>query len=112
MLNLYTALIQLRKNTAPLAVLDKDACRIWSDEGRRLLVALRSQATHGVLCLFNFSDTEIRVSNTFTKADGTKLIDTASAQWGGPGEKLPEVFHPRQQHFMPARSACAYSVEL
>ena len=87
---LYQRLIRLRKETASLARLDKDAIEVIGVERKKLLFVRRWSEEDEVFMLFNFSSAEATFELPFSDRHWTKLCDSAEEQWRGPGSALPE----------------------
>ncbi len=87
---LYQRLIRLRKETASLARLDKDAIEVVGSERKKLLFVRRWSEEDEVFMLFNFSSAEATFKPPFSDRRWTKLCDSAEEQWRGPGSALPE----------------------
>ncbi len=87
---LYQRLIRLRKETASLARLDKDAIEVVGVDRKKLLFVRRWREEDEVFMLFNFSSAEATFELPFSDRHWTKLCDSAEEQWRGPGSALPE----------------------
>ncbi len=84
----YKHLMALRRSLRPWEMTKKrPAVRLF--RGIRALRTLMPLVTGDIACLFNFSGNEASVHPSLPHGSWTKIVDTASPQWGGTGETSP-----------------------
>ncbi|MFH1338608.1 MAG: malto-oligosyltrehalose trehalohydrolase [Candidatus Omnitrophota bacterium] len=97
MLDFYKELIRLRKESAPLANLNKNNLKVWGTEEKRLLFMERWHSVSRVYCIMNFSDREASFFPDFIEGKAGKLIDSSDVRWLGPGSGMPGTLQrPRE----------------
>lgn len=91
----YKRLIELRKTETPLAFPDRHRMEVTVLQPDQAMAVRRWSAGREVLAIYHFGGKPVTVS--VLEADGMstggtfrKVLDSASTQWNGPGEKLPE----------------------
>jgi maltooligosyltrehalose trehalohydrolase len=94
---LYQRLIRLRKETASLARLDKDAIEVVGVERKKLLFVRRWSEEDEVFLFFNFSSSEATFEPPVPHRYWTKLCDSAEEQWRGRGSAIPERFDAEKE---------------
>jgi maltooligosyltrehalose trehalohydrolase len=94
---LYKRVIRLRRETACLTRLDKDAIEVIGVERKNLLFVRRWCEEEEVFMLFNFSSAEAAFDPPFLHQHWLKLLDSADAQWRGRGSALPERLDAEQE---------------
>jgi len=90
LLDLYTALIRLRKTVPALANLDKESLQVRGWDDVRVLMARRWFERSAVAAVFNFSASEASVRAPIPAGRWTVLIDSADTRWAGPGRAAPD----------------------
>ncbi|HEV2359805.1 MAG TPA: malto-oligosyltrehalose trehalohydrolase [bacterium] len=95
LLDLYTALIRLRKTDPALANLSKGTMdvRVWDDA--RVLLVRRWHERSAVVAAFNFSASPAMVEAAVPAGPWKLVIDSADARWAGPGRAAPEILESR-----------------
>ena len=88
-LNYYKQFIALRKSIPALHISDRKNVKVTVMEEQQLLVVERKNNTETVVCLLNFSKKVQSYSIGAVINDWVKIIDSASAEWNGPGEIAP-----------------------
>ncbi|HJQ23767.1 MAG TPA: malto-oligosyltrehalose trehalohydrolase [Blastocatellia bacterium] len=90
MLAFYTALLRLRKMTPALAALDKERleARVLSD---KLLRLHRWDGESQIIAVMNFAKRAAQVAADFPAGRWQKQLDSADAEWGGPGSAIPPL---------------------
>lgn len=97
MFDFYRELIKLRKETAPLANLNKNNLKVWGEEEKRLLFMERWHSGGRVYCIMNFGGSEASFSSDFIEGRAGKLIDSSDARWLGPGSGMPGTLQRPQE---------------
>lgn len=87
----YQRLIQLRRSQPALKKLDKTSLEVSVDEPARLLLIRRWAAENQVLMVLNFSDRVTPFSAPQSTTSWQKILDTADAEWHGPGATMPDI---------------------
>lgn len=87
LLELYTALIRLRKTIPALANLSKEPMEVQVDA--RVMVARRWRGDSAAAAVFNFSASPARVEVPLPAGSWTLLLDSADTRWAGPGRSAP-----------------------
>ena len=87
--NYYKQFIALRKSVPALHIADRKNIKVIVMEEQQLLVVERKNNTETVICLLNFSKKVQAYSIGAVINDWVKIIDSASAEWNGPGEIAP-----------------------
>jgi len=90
LLRFYRRLIQLRKESAALRLLDKDNLSVRCDSGEGFVEIHRRNGTSEILLLLNFKDNNVEARPT-TKGRWLRVLDSAQEQWLGPGSLAPEI---------------------
>ena len=108
MLALYTELLRLRKAMPALAALDKARleARVM---GERLLMLRRWSAESQIIALMNFSDEPAQVTADFPAGRWQKRIDSADAEWSGPGSLIPPVVAAQGRLTLKPHSCAVFS---
>ena len=88
-LNYYKQFIALRKSVPALHISDRKNVKVTVMQEQQLLVVERKNNTKTVVCLLNFSKKVQSYSIGTVINDWIKIIDSASAEWNGPGEIAP-----------------------
>lgn len=89
LLNYYKQFIALRKSVPALHISDRKNVKVTVMQEQQLLVVERKNNTETVVCLLNFSKKVQSYSIGTVINDWIKIIDSASAEWNGPGEIAP-----------------------
>ena len=89
LLNYYKQFIALRKSVPALHISDRKNVKVTVMQEQQLLVVERKNNTKTVVCLLNFSKKVQSYSIGTVINDWIKIIDSASAEWNGPGEIAP-----------------------
>ena len=89
LLNYYKQFIALRKSVPALHISDRKNVKVTVMQEQQLLVVERKNNTETVVCLLNFSKKVQSYSIGAVINDWVKIIDSASAEWNGPGEIAP-----------------------
>jgi maltooligosyltrehalose trehalohydrolase len=92
----YQHLIQLRNTLPPLVHRDFQSIEAGSDEAKQLVWWRRWNEQSQIVCLMNFSPSEITVESTAAPLLGHKVLDSAELKWAGPGSPAPEELHSTQ----------------
>ena len=91
LLDLYRELLSLRRSTAALANLDKDALEVSAPKKEKILFLRRWYEQSEVLCIMNFESSEMELPVTLPNGRWRRLVDSADRKWLGPGSTTPEV---------------------
>ena len=89
--------MRLRKALAPLARLSKAHCEISAYDKQRVMLMRRWNGDQTSLILYNFSDAEISFAPAIPAGHWQKILDSAAAQWDGPGARLPETLQGAEE---------------
>jgi maltooligosyltrehalose trehalohydrolase len=89
LLDYYKNLIKLRRDIPALSHLDKECLDVSELEGKRVLFLKRWKDDSDVFCIFNFHDTDIRLTVPLTEGIWEKILDSSENIWNGPGTLLP-----------------------
>ncbi len=90
LLRYYTKLIQLRKSNGALSHLNKKEIEINLDATSQVVTVQRKHKEQIVLLLFHFNPDLTTVTLPIYN-NLKKIFDSADAQWGGEGSKVPEA---------------------
>ncbi len=95
MLAFYKELIALRKSHPALARPDKKNARAW-DRGK-VVMCLRRNGDEEALCIMDFSDAGEEIGPDVPAGKWRKLLDSADAEWHGPGAILPQIMRSKDR---------------
>jgi maltooligosyltrehalose trehalohydrolase len=95
LLRLYRRLIELRHRMSAMRNPDRAGVEV-TEQGQETLLLRWCHGTNEVAALFNFSDDEAERLPTLPEGVWVKLIDSAGAEWDGPGSSVPDVVKPGQ----------------
>jgi maltooligosyltrehalose trehalohydrolase len=106
----YQKLILLRRTIPALKKLDKTNLETFVIEKDQLLLLLRGSNIEQVLCLFNFSETNVTFQIPF---DGSwqKMLDSSDEQWMGSGSTLLEEMANKQTVTLGKQSFVLYELK-
>jgi len=90
LLDLYTALIRLRKTVPALAVPDKDTMDVRVAGGARVMAARRWREDGAAAAAFNFTASPSAAEIPMPAGRWALALDSADARWAGPGRAVPE----------------------
>lgn len=110
LLELYRALITLRRGTPALAIPDRKKLEVKALERERLLFMERRNGNERIYCLFSFA----RGTTSFPfPAPGKwrKLLDSAENRWNGPGSSMPVTAAGEEDVIMGGQSLALYRQE-
>lgn len=82
----YTRLIAIRKILPALYLLNRNNIAVEANEQTKTLALYRWHGSEHVVCIMNFSDKTQTVHLPWSIPNLDKLFDSASPEWGGPGE--------------------------
>lgn len=91
LLELYRALIELRKTTPALSHLSREDMEVYGLEKERLLLVKRRFKKSQALCIFNLNKRKIFIDSSNQKGRWKKVFDSSLEKWGGKGSVLPEI---------------------
>ncbi|MCL4852682.1 MAG: DUF3459 domain-containing protein, partial [Bryobacteraceae bacterium] len=83
-------LIELRKSTTALAVLDKNSLELSRSDGNSSLAMRRWAQQDQALVVFGFSESEQTIQVALPPGTWSKALDSAGTEWMGPGSAAPE----------------------
>jgi len=81
----YKELIRLRRSLPPLAELDRDRMEVRSLEQGSVLLVRRWIDQAQTVAVFNFGKAEVSVQPDLFEDSWRKVLDSAGAEWDGPG---------------------------
>jgi maltooligosyltrehalose trehalohydrolase len=90
-------LIQLRRETAALAALDKNSFEVAALDDRFIIHIRRWHNESHVFCVMSFNKDETSFEAGLPPGKWRKLIDSSEERWGGPGSDLPEEIAREQE---------------
>ncbi len=90
LLHLYRALIRLRRDNPVLSVLDRERMELRPFEAEGVIAMRRWRDGSQVLCIFNFSRSDRRLTGVLPAGRWRRVLDSSDVIWGGPGSLLPE----------------------
>lgn len=106
LLRLYQYLIRLRKTHPALQPRDRASMTVYPVQDTSVLAFERRSDPGGLLVVLNFgNDQQSFRSAGFT---GKKILDTAAAEWNGPGEHAPSELRAGESVFLHPLSALAF----
>lgn len=111
LLDYYRKLIRLRKEIPALSNLNKDKMDVWSLETQKVLQIERWRDKSHVVCLFNFSPSEIALRDCIPEGRWEKMMDSSDLIWNGPGTFLPERTTPGEEIRIREHSFALYCQE-
>jgi maltooligosyltrehalose trehalohydrolase len=111
LLQLYQALIQMRKHVAALSHLDKACLHIVGSDDRKLLIMKRWKDKSEVHIVSNFSNVDREVTVSLSKSPWKKILDTSEDKWLGPGTLLPDWVTGGKQIIIRKQSMAVYLKE-
>lgn len=111
LLRFYRTLIGLRKTIPALQVTQRDAVQVSSPEEDVLVVGRASAPgdSPSVYCVFNLG-TERRTLPSLTEQSLHRRLDSAEAEWQGPGSETPDESTPQSLLTVSARSVVIYEL--
>ncbi len=108
---LYRTLINLRKSSPALVVLDRKKLAVRALEEQCLLFMERWNDEERLLCLFSLAEKETHFPFPADGGSWRTLFDSADACWGGPGSLLPGKAAAGRDVVMNGRSLAVYRKE-
>ena len=108
MLAYYRFWIGLRRSHPVLSVPDRENINVHEDD--RLFFLERWQGDHRIIAYLNFNE-EPREGSIPMGIEGelTRLVDSSSEKWNGPGEHSPEIITANDQFAIHGRSLIVYT---
>ncbi len=94
LLKLYGRLIRLRRGEPALRSLDRNRMEVWGLEQDRLLCLRRWAGESSLCCFFNFEAKDKMIAALLPPGRWQKVLDSADAEWNGPGG-LPDSVRGR-----------------
>jgi maltooligosyltrehalose trehalohydrolase len=88
----YRELIRLRKTLPALRELDKVSVEVTGCEADNCLTIRRTLQEDEVVLILNFSDRRADSLAAVPPGHWQKCMDSAEAQWSGPGSSIPSEF--------------------
>jgi len=109
----YRELIRLRKALPAITDPERTGTEILPDLERDTLVVIRRTARHAVLLLFNLADAPRDLTLPPATGAWRPLLDSAAADWGGPGVARLHFPAPGDRAAITAarRSACLFELQ-
>jgi maltooligosyltrehalose trehalohydrolase len=89
----YRELIRLRKETRPLALLNKDRMEVLSYETEKVLYVRRWEEGEEAILLVHFGNSPAEINIRIPPGCWQKQLDSQEKRWGGPGSGIPEWIH-------------------
>lgn len=90
LLDLCTKLISMRKEIPALRHLDEKGYRAWAHEEDNILFLHRWHQGNEIFCVYNFDGESNDIRLDFPEDECEKILDSADAQWKGPGAAFPD----------------------
>jgi len=87
----YRELIQLRKQVASLANLNKDTLEVLGYEGAKVLFVRRWSDTEEIVAVFHFGSAPVSLVFPVPAGQWQKLLDSMEERWDGSGSQVPSV---------------------
>jgi maltooligosyltrehalose trehalohydrolase len=112
LLNFYTHLIQLRRETPALSTLDKknlDICVLGRD---RIVLMRRWKDNDHVFCCFNFNKKEKTFELYLPQGTWEKMVDSSDKRWRGQGTHVPDRIKGNTKVTLRGRSFIVYTRKL
>ena len=106
MLEFHQRLLTLRRSIPH--VVDRKGFTVDCLAGQKVLMWHRRHAWGQIHCLMNFSPEAQTVRPPVQHSGWTKVLDSAEAQWDGPGATLPDTLRDRREVTIPARSLAVF----
>lgn len=91
MLRYYRALLALRREHAALGVAERSSFETNGDDEKRVIWMVRRAEGEKLLVAMNFGAAELSVTPPLDEAPWRVLVDSAAAEWNGPGTLLAPV---------------------
>jgi maltooligosyltrehalose trehalohydrolase len=110
LLRFVTRLLSLRRSHPALSLLEKEQLEAAADEPRQVLMVTRRHDRGDVLAYFNFGREHAPVA-PLPPGAWLKCLDSADAQWGGPGAVAPDRVAGGAGIVLPAESFAVYTSE-
>jgi maltooligosyltrehalose trehalohydrolase len=85
----YRELLRLRRETAPLKVLDKERLEVTGLEQEKILFWRRWRGEQEAAGVFHFGKQEKTISLPLAEGHWRKQLDSADTIWSGPGSSVP-----------------------
>jgi maltooligosyltrehalose trehalohydrolase len=85
-LEFYRQLLGFRAKLPALQVFRREQMEVTGLPQQKNLVICRQADTHGVVCLFSFSNVQEEVAVGLPQGNWVKILDSSGQHWRGPGE--------------------------
>jgi maltooligosyltrehalose trehalohydrolase len=105
---LHRRLIELRRTIPALAHLDRQSLAATGIEEEKVLFVDRWCDGSRAIGCFNFNADAVNVDVPFPDMLLSKAIDSADAEWEGPGSLMPQTAEGRRHMTIPPRSFSLY----
>jgi maltooligosyltrehalose trehalohydrolase len=89
LLDFYKKLVKLRRDIPALSNLDKECLDVCGLGEKKILFMRRWKDDSDVFCIFNFNDTDLRLTVPLIEGMCIKVLDSSENAWNGPGTLLP-----------------------
>lgn len=93
LLDFYRQLIDIRKTIPAFDCCEKEHMEVWHDEDRRIITVNRWNGESSVLSVFDFNNTDVKLTLSIPEGRWEKVLDSAEKKWNGPGTLLPVAVH-------------------
>jgi len=107
----YKKLIKLRRDIPALSNLDKERLDVCGLVEKKGLFMRRWKDDSDVFCIFNFNDTDLRLTVPLTEGIWIKVLDSSENIWGGLGTVLSERLTPGKEITVRSHSLALYKKE-
>jgi len=97
----HAALLRLRRERPSLRMPDRSALEVIQAPDAEVIGLRRRQGSDETLTILNFSQTPQSLALAETAAPWVKLIDSAGAEWKGPGSPAPARCSPARNAAVP-----------
>ncbi len=111
MLEYYRTLIELRRTTPALSVLERKGLEVGCSEKECSISLLRRHGDSSVLCVMNFGEESTEFTPAAHLARGKKIFDSAEEKWNGPGPTAPEQAEPGGQFDLQPHNLVIYDIQ-
>jgi len=91
LLRFYSELLRLRRSTPALSRLSKDTLEVEGFEESGVILMRRWSGDDEAAAAFNLGKTPAAVGLSLPQGSWRRVLDSAEAQWNGPGSRVPEV---------------------
>jgi len=110
LLDWYRQLIDWRKTHPALLTQDRNSIQSTSDEDKQIVIVRRASESSEAIFALNFNKSPITVTLPI-QGTAYKRLDSADAQWAGPGSQAPDDLSVGQEVQLQPNSLVLYELE-